>query len=182
VNAALHGCGGSVDSVPGDTSGPAPAERTGPIYPDDRAVHGTGAWQEVSLVLDVLEGSTDFAFGSGLAGTGKVWIVRSPSMSRAGGRDDTALRRHETIAKVACKRPVPPLVPACRLPLSILARQEARGITTKRATTVVATSRHGGCRARRPDTRPRLRTPNVDHFTSEEPRTARIEARTRRMA
>lgn len=44
------------------------------IDPTDRTISGTKDWQEVSLVLDVPNDATDFAFGSGLMGKGKVWI------------------------------------------------------------------------------------------------------------
>jgi hypothetical protein len=42
--------------------------------PTDRTISGTHDWQEVSLVLDVPSGATNFAFGSGITGTGKVWV------------------------------------------------------------------------------------------------------------
>jgi hypothetical protein len=42
--------------------------------PVDRRVKGTKDWQQVSLVMDVAETATGFAFGSGLTGQGKVWV------------------------------------------------------------------------------------------------------------
>jgi hypothetical protein len=42
--------------------------------PVDRTISGTQDWREVALVLDVPTGATNFAFGSGITGTGKVWV------------------------------------------------------------------------------------------------------------
>jgi hypothetical protein len=42
--------------------------------PVDRRIKGTNDWQDVSLVMDVAETATRFAFGSGLTGQGKVWV------------------------------------------------------------------------------------------------------------
>lgn len=42
--------------------------------PVDRRIKDTADWQEVSLVLDVPKGASNFAFGSGIVGLGKVWV------------------------------------------------------------------------------------------------------------
>lgn len=42
--------------------------------PVDRRIKGTSDWQQVSLVMDVPNAATGFAFGSGLTGLGKVWV------------------------------------------------------------------------------------------------------------
>ncbi len=43
-------------------------------YPVDRRIGGTTDWQEIALILDVPAKATNFAFGSGLMGEGKVWV------------------------------------------------------------------------------------------------------------
>ncbi len=42
--------------------------------PLNTTISGTTGWQTVDLVLDVPQGATDFAFGSGLTGAGEVWV------------------------------------------------------------------------------------------------------------
>lgn len=44
------------------------------LTPMDRSLAGTHDWREIAIVLDVPDDAIRFAFGSGLAGSGKVWV------------------------------------------------------------------------------------------------------------